>query len=124
MRYKVNFHVVLYIISSYSTLIMGNHQAPINLSHSSSGSSSDSGNKNASRITKIANKFLTHDHHRKHDGGNSDGGHLASIINEQQQQLNHSAAMLDDAVTVTKRKNHTATKMGKLMDIVYRSYRH
>lgn len=117
MRYKVNFHVVLYFISSYFTIIMANHQAPINLSHTSSsggGGGATSNSKNPSNITKLANKFLTHDHHRRSHADGNGAGHFKLIVKR------GDAALATEAATVTMmRKNHTANGMGKLMDTHY-----
>lgn len=106
MRYKVNFHVMLWFLSSCTINIMGN-QAPNSLSHADSirNRSTDNGTTHNGSNTFLINENHHQQHHHQQQQqhiNTQQNGHLAS---EQQQQLNISHD------TTTQRS--TERKMGK-----------
>lgn len=106
MRYKVNFHVMLWVLSSYTLNIMGN-QVPNSLSHANSSI------RNTNNISYNGlNTFLINESHQN-TATSQQNGHLVNI-NEQQQHHQHKHQYNGSVDTVnTEQQFKTIANAGK-----------
>lgn len=118
MRYKVNFHVLLYFLSSCSTMMASQVPNRLNEGDSKTSSSNNNTTTNSTNDTKEVNTFLINVHNSNHSSNDFNVDDDDDTSNKATLQRTTHLASTNDRIATALATNHTKIQTSKFLMLI------